>query len=354
MFALGKQLRSEKFTRTRRSASSERRQSPRGSPSHQAPHPIPPGQEGAVCPITGLSADGSEPKQEVMSAAAALAELRADPDIAEERQTLELMNSRHQKTSLGLQQLETAAMPPQRPVQALQRIPVNVVNGTHKANSATKQLVRSIGGLPTLRSFTEIFYKRCFADPHIDKFIRRHSDPHGERFATWIAEKFGDGTPWTNERKNRPSDVMQFGHGQAQEVAFDRSSAHFAAWHSPKREAHKWGQHFVPEDARVWMRLHFWAMRDAGLFEQQYAAFTDYYMRFIGHFISIYSSKSPPFVRESARWSADPSNIERYFASGNCMTDVIGVPLDRALAALPQEERLYTGSRVGNPAWPYN
>ena len=31
-----------------------------------------------------------------------------------------------------------------------------------------------------------------------------------------------------------------------------------------------------------------------------------------GHFISIYSSKSPPFTRESARWSADPANIERY------------------------------------------
>ena len=31
-----------------------------------------------------------------------------------------------------------------------------------------------------------------------------------------------------------------------------------------------------------------------------------------GHFVSIYSSKSPPFTRESARWSADPSNIQRY------------------------------------------
>jgi len=350
MFALGRQLRSETSNRTRRSASIERQQPPAVSTSQQAPHPIRPGQEGATCPITGLSADGTEPKQEILTAEAALAELQADPDIAEERQMLELSSSRPQKSL----QVKAVAPSPQRPFAPLQRIPVNVVNGTHKSNSATKQLVRSIGGLPALRNFTEIFYQRCFADPHIDKFLRRHDDPHGERFATWIAEKFGDGTPWTNERRNRPSDTMQFGRGHAEEVAFDRSSAHFAAWHSPKREAHKWGQHFQPDDARVWMRLHFWAMRESGLFEQQYAAFTDYYMRFIGHFISIYSSKSPPFVRDSARWSADPANIERYLASGNCMADVIDVPLDRALASLPAEERLYTGSKVGNPAWPYN
>merc|ERR1712087_606082 len=54
-------------------------------------------------------------------------------------------------------------------------------------------------------------------------------------------------------------------------------------------------------------------------------------MRFIGHFISIYSSMSPPFTRESARWSADPRNIEKYVASGNLMRDVIDKPITRAL-----------------------
>ena len=33
-----------------------------------------------------------------------------------------------------------------------------------------------------------------------------------------------------------------------------RSSAHFAAWHSPKREREKFGQHFKLDDCRVWMR----------------------------------------------------------------------------------------------------
>ena len=37
-------------------------------------------------------------------------------------------------------------------------------------------------------------------------------------------------------------------------VHVDRSSAHFAAWHSPKREPEKFGQHFKLDDCRVWMR----------------------------------------------------------------------------------------------------
>jgi truncated hemoglobin YjbI len=313
----------------------------------QAPHPIPAGHEGMACPITGLFADEAEVKQEVssLSAAQARAELEADPDIAAEHKMLMLKTLKKQQAHQPPITLEPSAEP-------MQHVPLNVINRQHKANRATKRLVRDIGGLPTLRRFTTSFYKKCFADPHIDKLIRRHSDPHGERFASWIAEKLGDGTPWTDERSTRPRDVMAIG-PYVEEVAFDRSSSHFAAWHSPKREPHKWGQHFKPDDARVWMRLHFWAARESGLFEPQHAAFMDYYIRFIGHFISIYSSKSPPFTRESARWSADPRNIDEYLASGNHMSDVIDKPVEKALAELPADERVYTGSGHPNPSWPY-
>merc|ERR1711920_632212 len=123
-----------------------------------------------------------------------------------------------------------------------------------------------------------------------------------------------------------------------------------AAWHSPKRPAHKWGQHFKPDDARVWMRLHFWAAREVGLFEPEYASFMDYYIRFIAHFVSVYSGKSPPFTRESARWSADPRNIASYLEAGNTMIDVKGQSIERDLRALPSHERLYTGSRHPSPA----
>merc|ERR1719413_74722 len=135
----------------------------------------------------------------------------------------------------------------------------------------------------------------------------------------------------------RPKDLMRIG-GETYEVAHDRSSAHFAAWHSPKREAHKWGQHFKPDDARVWMRLHFWAAREVGLFEPRHAAFMDYYIRFIAHFISVYSSKSPPFTRESARWSADPANVRAYYAAGKKMLDIKGQSIEMDLRALPLHE----------------
>merc|ERR1719386_230250 len=133
---------------------------------------------------------------------------------------------------------------------------------------------------------------------------------------------------------------MKFG-SQVREVAYDRSSAHFAAWHSPKREPAKWGDHFKPDDARVWMRLHFWAARETGMFEHE--AFMEYYVRFIAHFISVYSSRAPPFTRESVRWSADPKNIQRYLDAGRTMTDVVGKNVDSALAALPAAERQHNG-----------
>jgi len=209
--------------------------------------------------------------------------------------------------------------------------------------------VREVG-FPALARFTHNFYAKSFADAHVDQFIANHDEPHHERFALWIQEKFGDGTPWTQERRTRPKKYMTFGRETVQ-VAHDRSSAHFAAWHSPKRVPEKWGDHFKPDDARVWMRLHFWAARETGMFEHE--AFMEYYIRFIGHFISVYSSKAPPFTRESARWSEDSNNIKQYLDAGRIMTDVIGKDVDRELAKLPAEERVYTGSRARNPAWPY-
>lgn len=289
-----------------------------------APHPVPKGMEGRPCPVSGFSSE-------------ALRKLQEDPDVASE--------------SLALSMPQSARSQKERNVVAF--VKLNVFNSSHHVSADTRALVKSIGGLPKLRSFTNTFYKLCFADPHIDKFIASHADPHGERFATWIAEKMGDGTPWTDERRTREVRTMKFDDGVVR-VAHDRSSAHYAAWHSPKREAEKWGQHFQVDDARIWMRLHFWAARLNGLFEPEHAAFMDYYTRFIGHFVSVYSSKSPPFTRESARWSADPANIEKYVVSGNMMTDVLSQSLEQAVMTLPSDERLYTGSKHPSPSWPYD
>lgn len=301
-----------------------------------APHPIPPGSEGRVCPISGLFAN-SEVVQATVESIAHFNDLQADPDIAEE-----------------IRALKGPSMPVQAQTRSPARRPVQLVSlsteasGAHKPDASTRQLMQEVG-LPALTRFTQAFYQKAFVDVHIDKFIASHGEPHHERFAMFIAEKLGDGTPWTDERRTRPAKYMEV-NGETRQVAHDRSSAHTAAWNSPKREHHKIGQRFRLDDARVWMRLHFWAARETGMFENK--AFMEYYIRFIGHFISVYSSKAVPFTRESVRWSADPHNIQRYLGAGRVMTDVIGQDYDQALAALPAGERLATG-RKARDTWPY-
>jgi len=189
---------------------------------------------------------------------------------------------------------------------------LNVIGRTHHPNKATIRLLEEVGGLPTLERFTNLFYTRAFADPRVDAFIRNHNDPHGARFAKWIAEKLGgdaSGRPWTQDRMNRPAEVVTLpGAGEVQ--VHDRSSAHYAAWHSPKRAHEKVGDHFQLDDCRVWMRLHFWAARESGAFD--HPGFKEYYIKFIGHFVSVYERTAPPFARESARWSESEENIRSY------------------------------------------
>jgi len=223
-------------------------------------------------------------------------------------------------------------------LQPIRFIPLNIHGRNHKASAETVRLLHAVGGLPALRRFTTCFYKKFFADTHLDKFVNSHSDPHGERFATWVAERMGHGSPWSDAARTRRRRSMLV-NGHTMEVAHDRSSSHFAAWHCPKREPHLRGQRFKLQDARIWMRLHFWAAREAGLFDNE--AWMDYYVRFIGHFIDIYSNVSVPFTRESARWSANPSNTEEYVAAGNTMIDVLGQSQEEAFAMLPSDERPY-------------
>lgn len=228
----------------------------------------------------------------------------------------------------------------------LQHIPLNWKpnTGGHRASPNTVALYEEAGGRAAILSMTTAFYQKAFNDPHLDQFLRDHSDPHGSRFADWISEKFGMGQPWTAERSSRKTCPFA-SHGHTLESPHDRSSAHFAAWHSPKREAGKFGEHFKLDDCRVWMRLHFWAMREVGIPEAS-PEFADYYVRFIGHFVSVYERSAPGFARDSYRWSANPANIEAYKSAGNRMVDVIGVGLQEAGRGLPEEER-------GDRRWPY-
>ena len=232
-------------------------------------------------------------------------------------------------------------------------VPLRISGNTYQASEGTAHLLREIGGGAAVRRMTNLFYLKCFQDPHLDQFIRSHDDPHFRRLADWIVEKMGgEGDAWTRERADRArcpvAHALSTG---APHVVHDRSSAHVAAWWSPKRPPRAAGRRFGVHDCRAWMRLMLWSAREAGLLSDARPAFRDWFTRFIAHFVRVYERDAPPFARESARWSADPARIAAYLAAGRTMPDVTGpdgagVPVAAALVALPAAER-------DDPSWPY-
>ena len=155
----------------------------------------------------------------------------------------------------------------------------------------------------------------------------------------------------------------------------DRSSAHFAAWHSVKRSDDDAGDHFGLVDSRVWLRLHFWACRTVGAFksssadissfdndggieilqlsDEVQARFQDWYTRFLGHFVRIYERDAPSFALESAEWSDHLANLQAYVESGNKMSDVLGANnVAAALRGMTQEVRDSISS-LDQAGWPY-
>lgn len=147
----------------------------------------------------------------------------------------------------------------------------------------------------------------------------------------WIARH-----PWTYEREmTRDLTPSLIGilspYGIRDITVTDRSSAHAAAWHSPKRPAEDLGNHFQLDDCRVWLRLHFWGCRKAGVFPPTNSRantttkteapplalatqqrFQDWYMKFLSHFIRIYERTAQKFVPLEAAWSLSSENITRY------------------------------------------
>ena len=214
---------------------------------------------------------------------------------------------------------------------------------THKVTASSAALIQEIGGLPTLIRMTTHFYSNAFLDSTLDNFIRSHGDSHHERFARWIHQKLTGSSVWDEERASRSSRPVTVANGHTI-VVHDRSSAHVAAWHSPKRPQNEVGKHFKLDECRVWMRLHFWAMRE--IVGDASPSFTDYYIRFIGHFVNVYEGSAPTFARDSARWSADEKNIQEYIDNGRKMSDVLGLSLGQALAQIPQVE-------ADDSVWPY-
>lgn len=236
---------------------------------------------------------------------------------------------------------------------ALQFVPLKLSGNTFEKSRQSELLLHRIGGGGVIHGLIQSFYEKMFVDSHLDQFVRSHDDPHASRLANWIIEKMGgEGDLWTQERMERsrcPVSVQLPTRGD--HIVHDRTTAHVAAWFSPKRSAKDVGEHFKLHDARTWMRLMFWSCREQGLFDD--SVFESWFVRFIAHFVRVYERMGPYFARESARWSLNPQNIERYIADGNRMPDDVlgatgsGVPVQLAIKQVPAME-------INESLWPYN
>ena len=272
-------------------------------------------------------------------------ELEEDPDILLEAQTLANLSDkfiqkqsspRPERGTASLSSSTTASLP-------FRFIPLRMSGNSFQGDRDTAQLLQEIGGADGVKAITDVFYKKAFADPHLDQFILKHNDPHFERLGNWIAEKMDPSQKiWSAERRTRPMVPHQCAGGQI--LVIDRSSAHAAAWHCTKRKPEVQGDHFQLHDARVWMRLMFWSAKEVGAFQRS-PTFESWYVRFIAHFVRVYERDAPPFARESYRWSSSPENLTAYLEAGHCMGEEVlgrdgrGVSGSMALHQLPREER---------------
>jgi hypothetical protein len=272
--------------------------------------------------------------------------LRAsDADLQEEQANFDAAST---KTNVATSaQVKAASNSSSKDAMPYQFIPLRMGGngGTHKPSEGSKALINDEVSLEDLKKMTNAFYMLAFEDVTLDKLIRSHSDPHGDRFAKWIHQKLSGSNVWDKDRKQRDLTPVQVAGGRSA-VVHDRTSAHSAAWYSPKRPSNEVGRHFKLDECRVWMRLHFLGMRQSGVVEKS-PSFADYYVRFIGHFVAVYERSATLFARESFRWSANQSNIDRYIQNGRVMKDVLGKNYSQAIRDLPEEE-LY------DDEWPYH
>ena len=269
----------------------------------------------------------------------------SDPDLTHEESEKSLANDDAKRDVPANNNTTTTAAASACPFHYVPLKMTGNSGRTHGVSSGSASLIRNEVSLEDLTKMTSKFYEKAFQDPVIDKFIRSHEDDHGGRFAKWIYQKLSGDPVWDEDRKHRDKTPVLVAGGY-EHVVHDRSSAHVAAWYSPKRPSQDVGRHFTLEECRVWMRLHFWAMRESGIMEKS-PSFANYYVRFIGHFVRVYEQAAPMFARDSFRWSADPANIQRYLENGQRMDDVMGVAAGDAEAQIPDKE-------ANDFVWPYN
>lgn len=201
-------------------------------------------------------------------------------------------------------------VPIKEPVSVLKAPALALDRGvTHITSMETGKLLEDIGGGDRIREFCTRFYARAFEDQTLKQFffLDDGAEAHGKRLADWIIEKMHPHLkPWTMSGR-----------------LGERQPSHYKAWNSEKRHIKRQGDHFKLDDTRIWMRLHFWAVRECGLGPDIHLPFWQWYQEFIGHFVRVYERKAPAYVNESAKWSSKKRNTEKYLKDGKYMKDVI-------------------------------
>ncbi|KDO27837.1 hypothetical protein SPRG_07110 [Saprolegnia parasitica CBS 223.65] len=166
----------------------------------------------------------------------------------------------------------------------------------------TTRLLYEIGGPGRILEFCVAFYLLAFADTTLQAFMYENDGAvaHGERLSQWIVAQ------------------MQGTGGGGCQHAW--AAAHHRARHCEKRPATVRGACFSVRDARAWMRLHFWAMRECGLDRNH--AFWTWYVQFIHANIGLHNSYAPGYTHLDAVWSTDAANVAAYRAAKCTMTDL--------------------------------
>ncbi len=187
-------------------------------------------------------------------------------------------------------------------------IEINIVirGGSHQSTPQAAALLRDIGGPDRIREFCTRFYSHAFIDQTISEFFFETdgAEGHAKRLADWIIEKMDPNlTPWTDSGRL----------GQ-------RQPSHHKAWNNIKRSKDVRGNHFDLKDARIWMRLHFMALRECNLMIHE--PFVRFYVQFIEHFIAVYEREAPRYAEEDLSWSENQDNIDIYHED-HIMHDVI-------------------------------
>ena len=198
--------------------------------------------------------------------------------------------------------------------QMHQEIPLHTVDAPRLCDVDTEptvesaDLLRNIGGGDRIREICTRFYARAFVDMKLKEFFFNFdgATSHAFRLANWIIEHMGgEGKPWFESGR-----------------WMSREASHTEAWGNERREPELRGVPFKLIDCRVWIRLHFWAVRECGLAGHE--SFMRWYVTFLSYFVQIYEITAKEYVQQDSQWSGDKNNTKNYLSNGYRMVDLMG------------------------------